>query len=283
MGGGAHKDRKDKDRDRRDKDKDDRDKDRRRRRDRDRGRSRERRREAEGEVSTETAKPRLVAAVAVADTEDTFEEITEEEAETDDEETSVAAPSPEEKTAGKNESKAANLATAKARDKSERPKDRTDRRSRSRDHGPKRVNDEKMTGSKEHKSKDDARHERADLRKPAHPEGTPSKTVTAKESDSDNKDSVSYCELCCRSIGGGMAGWWQHRRSPQHLAAYLYWREHNEKLPWKQCLQEGKRWSQRLLAKKRNRTACRGRSSSGKKGTEEGSSPASSSRGRGPR
>ena len=61
----------------------------------------------------------------------------------------------------------------------------------------------------------------------------------------DDKHSKSDCTVCGRSVGGGVAGAWQHRRSPYHLAAWVYW-SNNETLPWKQCMEEGHKWSKQL-------------------------------------
>ena len=58
----------------------------------------------------------------------------------------------------------------------------------------------------------------------------------------DDKTGRYECSVCNRVVGGGIAGSWQHRRSPYHLACYHYW-NHNETIRWKNCLEEGQRWS----------------------------------------
>ena len=70
----------------------------------------------------------------------------------------------------------------------------------------------------------------------------------AKKPKGDYDKSGRYdCSICGRSVGGGIAGSWQHRRSGYHLGAYIYW-NNREKLPWKHCLDEGQRWSRHIWA-----------------------------------
>ena len=70
----------------------------------------------------------------------------------------------------------------------------------------------------------------------------------AKKPKGDSDKSGRYdCSICGRSVGGGIAGSWQHRRSGYHLGAYIYW-NNREKLPWKHCLDEGQRWSRHIWA-----------------------------------
>ena len=63
----------------------------------------------------------------------------------------------------------------------------------------------------------------------------------------DDKTARYDCSICGRKVEGGVAGSWQHRRSGHHLASYVYW-NNKETLPWKNCLQEGQRWSRYLWA-----------------------------------
>ena len=46
-------------------------------------------------------------------------------------------------------------------------------------------------------------------------------------------------------MGGGDAGAYQHKRSPYHLASWVYWQQ-NEKKTWKECVTEGARWAKML-------------------------------------
>ena len=69
----------------------------------------------------------------------------------------------------------------------------------------------------------------------------------AKPKGNSDKSGRYQCSICGRSVGGGVADSWQHRRSGYHLGAYIYW-NNQEKLPWKHCLDEGQRWSRHIWA-----------------------------------
>ena len=64
-------------------------------------------------------------------------------------------------------------------------------------------------------------------------------------SETADKHGRYWCPVCERSVGGGEAGSWQHRRSPYHLACYAYHMSHKQK-SWGQCQNEGKQWSKDL-------------------------------------
>ena len=100
---------------------------------------------------------------------------------------------------------------------------------------------------KDEKSKDKTKRDRGgeskDTRGPSHP-GTETPGAV-------DKRGVTHCDLCQRSVGGGEAGKWQHERSPQHLATWIY-NYHQQQKSWKDCLAKGKRWSQDIWAQKSN-------------------------------
>ena len=65
----------------------------------------------------------------------------------------------------------------------------------------------------------------------------------------DDKHGKVECEVCQKIVGGGTAGWWQHRRSPNHLACWVYYKQNKNNKPWSACLQDGKAWSKLLWEK----------------------------------
>ena len=56
-----------------------------------------------------------------------------------------------------------------------------------------------------------------------------------------------YCSVCWRDVKGEQ-GYFSHRKSPNHLAKYIYWTDKQaagNKL-WKDCLEEGRAWARDL-------------------------------------
>ena len=61
----------------------------------------------------------------------------------------------------------------------------------------------------------------------------------------DPKTGSYKCTVCGRNVGGGLQGNFSHRRSPFHLASWIYYST-SEKKAWGQCMADAKRWSQML-------------------------------------
>eukprot|EP00435_Cladocopium_sp_Y103_P076013 s366_g73.t1 len=194
------------------------------RRDRDRDRDRRERGRSSGR-DKKRARPVLVAAAeateaakAAPDVEEVGgarSESTEEEEPTTDREMSPG------------ETRAAKAAPA-----TERSKDRDDNRT------PAPAKDDKgkpaaeAAPSKEGQPAVKEEPPKGDLRKPAEP-----------------ARGKFQCPPCERTVGGGVSGWWQHRRSPYHLAAWVYYRQTGQKRQWSLCLVDGKNWSKDLWEK----------------------------------
>ena len=81
--------------------------------------------------------------------------------------------------------------------------------------------------------------------KPENHDKQPDSQADTQSSQPIDKHSKFDCNICGRKVGGGTAGSWQHRRSPYHLASWVYW-NNKQTLPWKKCLEEGARWSKLL-------------------------------------
>ena len=81
-----------------------------------------------------------------------------------------------------------------------------------------------------------------------------SKEANANHADSakadsahDNKYATVQRPVCNKKVGGGMAGWWQYRRSPYHLTCWLFYNQKKgEQKSWSACQQEAKAWSKVL-------------------------------------
>lgn len=65
----------------------------------------------------------------------------------------------------------------------------------------------------------------------------------------DPKHSQYQCQVCQRKVGGGESGSFQHRRSPFHLACWVWNNSTDPNCSWKKCLQDGKHWSNLLSQK----------------------------------
>ena len=71
------------------------------------------------------------------------------------------------------------------------------------------------------------------------------KEESAADNNEDAKHSKHQCPVCGRTVGGGEAGSFQHRRSPFPLANWV-WNNSKEDCSWQQCLTDGKNWSKLL-------------------------------------
>ena len=99
---------------------------------------------------------------------------------------------------------------------------------------------------------DPSRTETPALRSQRPPEpvnGPRTATVVDSSPEKDDRKHGKYdCRICGRTVGGGEAGSFQHRRSAYHLASWVYW-QNQEARAWKDCLTEGHQWSKTLWAK----------------------------------
>ena len=70
----------------------------------------------------------------------------------------------------------------------------------------------------------------------------------SKLDSSAQKYGSFQCSICGRSVGGGEQGSFSHRRSPFHLACWVYYNA-TEKRSWQDCVKDGHNWSQLLWQK----------------------------------
>ena len=80
--------------------------------------------------------------------------------------------------------------------------------------------------------------------RPRSPDQGPEKSAKT----SKDKHGKFQCQVCGRTVGGGLSGSFQHKRSPYHLSCWVYYKTRAEggDRSWKDCQTDGERWS-RLL------------------------------------
>ena len=76
----------------------------------------------------------------------------------------------------------------------------------------------------------------------------PEPEFAPKLDSSPQKYGRFQCSICGRSVGGGEQGSFSHRRSPFHLACWVYYNA-TEKRSWQDCVKDGHNWSQLLWQK----------------------------------
>lgn len=83
--------------------------------------------------------------------------------------------------------------------------------------------------------------------RPRSPQGPPPQT-DASDRDNDNKHGKYNCSVCGRTVGGGEAGSFQHKRSAYHLSSWVWYKTQAEggKRSWKDCQADGERWANSL-------------------------------------
>ena len=83
--------------------------------------------------------------------------------------------------------------------------------------------------------------------KPPEPKEPPRRLASVVRSE-DEKYGKSKCDICHRTVGGGISGSWSHRRSPYHLACWMY--ATGDKRPWKEIQKGAETWSNYLFQMK---------------------------------
>lgn len=80
--------------------------------------------------------------------------------------------------------------------------------------------------------------------RPRSPDGTP----PTDPPNPDKKSGKYDCSVCGRSVGGGEAGSFQHKRSAYHLSSWVWYKTQAEggKRSWKDCQADGERWANSL-------------------------------------
>lgn len=90
-------------------------------------------------------------------------------------------------------------------------------------------------------------NDKAARKKPNAGRGSEKPPEPAKGPRADPKTGTYECGVCGRKVGGGLQGNFSHRRSPYHLASWIYYsRCHAEEKPWHHCMSDAKRWSETL-------------------------------------
>ena len=74
-------------------------------------------------------------------------------------------------------------------------------------------------------------------------------SISSEKDDTSDKYSQYTCSVCGRKVGGGESGCFQHKRSPFHLANWVWNNSTDPNCSWQKCLQDGKNWSRLLWEK----------------------------------
>ena len=85
-------------------------------------------------------------------------------------------------------------------------------------------------------------------RSPEQPQRTRGTGSEHGDEGADPKFGKYTCRVCNRQVGGGLAGSFQHKRSPFHLASWVWNNQSSAKhvRTWKQCQKDGEVWSAAL-------------------------------------